>query len=179
VPVDLSSAYNITGIYRDGSTFSPSAGLDHGGYAFSEQMLGPEQVGDGVVFRLGPANAPDAVTGGIVPLPAGTFASLKILAAAVDGNQELQTFTVNYADGTSSSFTQSLTDWAAPGNLSGESVAVEMPYRLTAEGSKDANAFRAHAYSFALDSNKVASSVNLPGNANVLVLAATLVPAMK
>ena len=179
VAVDLSSAYNITGIYSDGSKFAPSAGLDHGGYAFSEQLLGPEQVGDGVVFRLGPANAPDAVTGGTVALPAGTFASLKILAVGVEGNQEQQIFTVNYTDGTSSSFTQSLSDWAERGRFKGESVAAEMPYRLTAEGSKDANAFYAHAYSFALDSNKFASSVNLPGNANVLVLAATLAPSVK
>jgi len=179
VAVDLSSAYNVTGIYSDGSTFAPSAGLDHGGSALSEQLLGTEQIGDGVVFHLGPGNAPDAVTGKTVVLPAGRFASLKFLAVAVDGNQELQTFTVNYSDGTSSSLTQSLSDWAAPGNLGGESVAAEMPYRLTAEGSKDANAFFAHAYSFALDSNKTASSVSLPSNANVLVLAATLVPAVK
>jgi len=179
VAVDLSSAFNVTGIYRDGSKFAPSAGLDHDGSAFSEQQLGVEQVGGGVKFRLGPANAPDAVTGNTVTLPAGKFAGIKILAVAVDGNQTLQTFTVNYADSTSSSFTQSLSDWAVPGNLSGESVASEMPYRLTADGSKDANGFYTHAYSFALDSNKVASSVNLPANANVLVLAVTLVPATK
>jgi hypothetical protein len=179
VAVDLSSAFNVTGIYSDGSKFAPSAGLDRDGSAFSEQQLGAEQVGDGVVFRLGPANAPDAVTGKTVVLPAGRFASLKFLAVAVDGNQTLQTFTVNYADSTSSSFTQSLSDWAVPGNLSGESVASEMPYRLTADGSKDADAFYTHAYSLALDSNKVASSVNLPANANVLVLAVTLVPALK
>jgi hypothetical protein len=58
-------------------------------------------------------------------------------------------------------------------------VAAEMPYRLTANGSKDANTFYAHAYSFVLDSSKVAKSVNLPGNANVLLLAATLVPSIK
>jgi alpha-mannosidase len=177
--VDLSSAYNVTGIYRDGSTFAPSAGLDHGGYALSEQALGPEQVGDGVVFRLGPANAPDAVTGRTVALPEGTFSSLRVLAVAVDGNQERQTFSVNYADGTSSSFTQSLTDWAAHGNSSGESVAAEMPYRLTADGLKDANAFYTHSYSFVLDGSKVAKSLSLPANANVLLLAATLVPSVK
>ena len=179
VAVDLSSAFNVTGIYSDGSKFPPSAGLDRDGSAFSELQLGKEQVGDGVVFRLGPANAPDAVTSKAVTLPAGTFAGIKILAVAVDGNQALQTFTVNYADGTSSSFTQSLSDWSAPGDLRGEFVASDMPYRLSADGSKDANTFYAHAYSFALDSNKVASSVNLPANENVLVLAVTLVPAQK
>jgi len=176
VPVDLSSAFNVTGIYNDGSTFGPSAGLDQGGYAFSKDLLGNEQVGDGVVFKLGPANAPDVVTGKTVALPAGKFASLKILAAAVDGNQELQTFSVNYADGTSSSFTQSLSDWASPGSFKGESVAAEMPYRVAADNSKDTNTFYAHAYSFDLDRDKVVQSVNLPSNREVLVLAITLVP---
>jgi alpha-mannosidase len=178
-PVDLSSAYNVTGIYRDGSTFASEGGLDHGGYAFSEKLLDHEQIGDGVVFHLGPANAPDAVTGKTVTLPAGKFSSLKILATAVDGDQEMQSFTVNYADGISSSFMQSLSDWAAPGKSRGESAAVEMPYRLAADGTKDADTFYAHAYSFALDSNKVVRSVDLPGNENVLVLAATLVPSGK
>jgi len=176
VAVDLSSAYNATGIYRDGSKFAPTAGLDNGGYAFSEQAMGREQVGDGVVFRLGPANAPDAVTDKTVTLPAGKFDSLKILAVAVEGNQESQIFTVNYADGTSSSFTQSLSDWADRGSLKGESVAAEMPYRLAADGSTDGNTFYTHAYSFALDGSKAVKSICLPSNPNVLMLAATLVP---
>ena len=109
----------------------------------------------------------------------GVEIEFKILAVGVEGNQEQQIFTVNYTDGTSSSFTQSLSDWAERGRFKGESVAAEMPYRLTAEGSKDANAFYAHAYSFALDSGKVAKSVSLPANANVLLLAATLAPSVK
>ena len=176
VPVDLSSAYNVTGIYRDGSKFAPTAGLDNEGNALSEQALGQEQVGDGVVFRLGPANAPDAVTDRTVTLPAGKFESLKILAVAVEGNQESQAFTVNYADGTSTSFSRSLSDWAERGSLKGEFVAAEMPYRLAADGSSEGNAFYAHAYSFTLDGSKVVKNICLPSNPNVLTLAATLVP---
>jgi len=176
VPVDLSSAYNVTGIYNDGSTFARDASLDEVGYSFSEQQIGSEQGGDGVVFKLGPANAPDAVTSQTVALPAGKFTSLKILATAVNGGQELQTFAVTYADGTSSPFTQSLSDWVAPRTFPGESVAVSTPYRLTADGSKDSRTFHAYAYSFALDRNKVVRSVSLPDNRNVLVLAMTLAP---
>jgi alpha-mannosidase len=175
IPVDLSPAYNVSGIYNDGSRFEPAASLDGDGYSFSEQLLGTEQVGDGVVFRLGPSNAPDAVTGKTVTLPAGKFASLKVLALGVNGNQELQTFTVTYTDGTSSSFTQSLSDWASPRNFRGESVAVEMPYRLTADGSKDARKFYGYAYTFTLDSNKEVRSLSVPSNRDVLVLALTLV----
>jgi hypothetical protein len=176
VPVDLSPAFNVTGIYNDGSAFAPSASLDQGGYSFSEKLLGTEQVGDGVVFKLGPPNAPDAVSGKTIALPAGKFTSLKILADAVEGDQELQTFSVNYADGTSSTFAQSLSDWASPGSFKGESMAVEMAYRLAGDKSTDASPFYSHAYSFNLDKDKVVRSLTLPINPNVVVLAITLVP---
>jgi hypothetical protein len=116
------------------------------------------------------------VTSKTVALPAGEFSSLKILALGVNGAQELQTFTVTYADGTSSSYSQSLSDWAGPGHFTGERAAVSMPYRLTADGSKDARLFYADAYSFDLDSNKEVRSISLPRNRDVLVLALTLVP---
>ena len=177
VPVNLSAAYNITGIYNDGSTFTPETSLDGDGYSFSEQALGSEQVGDGVIFKLGPPNAPDMVTGKTIALPSGKFAAVKVLALAVNGSQEMQTFTVTYADGTSSSFTQSLSDWAELRNFTGESSAVAMPYRLTADGSKDSRTFYAFAYSFMLDGNKVVRSLSVPSNREVLVLAVTMVPA--
>jgi alpha-mannosidase len=176
VPVDLSSAYNVTGIYNDDSKFSPEASLDGDGFAFSEQLLGREQVGDGVVFRLGPPNAPDMVTGKTIALPAGKFANLKVLAVGVNGDQELQTFTVTYADGSSSTFTQNLSDWASPRNFPGESVAFGIPYRLVFDGSKDSRTFYGFAYSFNLDGNKELQSLSLPSNRDVLVLSVTLVP---
>lgn len=177
VPVDLSSAYNVTGIYNDGSTFAAAGGLDSGGYAFSEQLLGSEQVGDGVVFKLGPPNAPDVVTGKTISLPSGKFASLKVLAVGVNGEQEMQTFRVTYDDGSSSSFSQNLSDWAMPSNFPGESVAFTVPSRIGSDGSKDSRSFYGYAYSFNLDRNKSVRSLSLPSNDNVLVFALTLVPA--
>ncbi|HEY1759460.1 MAG TPA: hypothetical protein VGG72_29070 [Bryobacteraceae bacterium] len=84
---------------------------------------------------------------------------------------------MTYADGTSATFTQSLSDWSGGGHLHGESVAARMPYRVIADGSRDGNPFNLFAYSFPLDGHKGVSSVSLPGNRNVVVLAATLVPA--
>jgi alpha-mannosidase len=177
VPVDLSSVYNITGIYSDGATFVRDTSLDGDGYSFSSQLLGTEQIADGVVFKLGPPNAPDVVSGKTVILPAGRFSTMEVLAVGVNGAQELQTFTVAYSDGTSSSFIQSLSDWASPRNFSGESEAVRLPYRLTAAGSKDTRTFYADAYSFRLDRQKAVHSLSLPSNRDVLVFAITLVPA--
>jgi alpha-mannosidase len=88
----------------------------------------------------------------------------------------LQTFAVTYADGTSSSFTQSLSDWAAPRNFPGEAEGVSLPYRLTADGSKDSRIFNAHAYSFSLNAQKEVRSLSLPSNRDVLIFAVTMVP---
>jgi alpha-mannosidase len=175
-PVDLSSAYNVTGIYDDGATFTPENSLDGDGYAFSKQLVGAIRVGDGVVFKLGPANALDVATGRTVPLPSGEFSSLRMLAVGTNGSQEMQTFLVTYTNGTSSSFTQSLSDWNAPRSFEGESVAASFPYRLAGDGTKDDDTFQLFAYSFALDKTKVVSSISLPNNRDVLVFAMTLLP---
>ncbi len=176
VAVDLSPAYNVRGIYSDGSKFTASASLDGEGFAFSKEALGETPLWDGVLFNLGPANAPDVVTGKTVALPQGNFDSLKLLATSVEGDEESQVFTIQYADGTSSSLTQGLSDWYQSGNYAGESKAVVMPYRLAGNGSKDGRRFNLYGYSFQLDSNKVVQSIALPGNEHVLVFAMTLVP---
>jgi len=176
VAVDLSSAYNGNGIYEDGSTFDETSSLDGGGFAFPARPLGSSLEWDGVLFRLGPANAPDVVTGKTVALPLGKFASLMMLATGVDGSQKSQTFTIAYADGTSASFTQSLSDWYSPATFTGESAAASVPYRLSGDGEQDDGPFHVFGYSFDLDSNKVVRSITLPNNRGVVVLAMALLP---
>lgn len=102
---------------------------------------------------------------------------MSLLALGVNGPQGLQTFTITYSDGSTSSFTQNLSDWASPDNFPNESAAVNMPYRLTADGSKDGRAFYAYAYTFKVNSAKQTRSITLPSNRDVLVLAITLLPA--
>ena len=177
VPVDLRSAYNVHGFYAKGVKFAAEDSLDAGGYSFSAAALGQQQVGDGVVFHLGEPNLPNAISSGTVDLPPGHYSSVKVLAAAVEGNQAGQAFVVNYADGTSATFNQSLHDWTETGNYRGESIAAELPYRATADGSEDGGPFYTRAYSFALDNGKTVRNISLPANRNVVVLAITLVPA--
>jgi hypothetical protein len=174
--VDLSSAYNATAIYSDGSQFASSASADGEGWAYSKETVGSSQLWDGVLFNLGPANAPDAVTGRTVALPEGKFGTVELLATGVEGGQESQAFTITYADGTSSSVTQSLSDWYESSGYKGESEAVEVPYRLIDDGSKDNRTFHVYGYSFKLDSSKTVRSIALPENEHVLVFAITLVP---
>jgi hypothetical protein len=176
--VSLSSSFNLAGIYTDGTTFSATGGLDGVGTAYSANLLGTTVVWNGVNFAIGAANANNVVssTGQVINLPAGSFISLNVLAAAVNGNQVSQTFTVTYTDNSTSTFTQSLSDWFTPQSYSGESVAMSMAYRDLSNGTTDPRTFSLYGYSFTLNSAKTVKSITLPNNANVKVVAVTLIP---
>jgi len=174
-PVDLSSAFNVFGIYTDGTTYS-TGGLDGDGFSYSSKQLGKSRVLDLVEIKFGPANQPDAVAcnGQAISLPRGNFSELLLLGAGIQGSQTSQTTTVNYTDGTSVQFVQSFSDWSSPQNFPGEIEAVATSYRDSSDGSKDQGTFNLYAYQFALDQTKTVQSVILPNDPNVVMLAATL-----
>jgi len=174
-PVDLASEFNLDGIYTDGSTYT-TGGLDGKGYSYSSNLLTASRVFSGTLLTFGPANAPDAVEskGQVVALPAGEFSGLELLATAVNGNQAAQTFTVTYTDGTTSKFSQSLSDWFTPQKYPHESEGVAMAYRNFDNGTKDNRTFNLYEYRFVLTKTKTVQSITLPNNASVMVLAATL-----
>ena len=176
LPVNLASAYNLTGIYTDGTTFSATGGIDGAGAAFSATLMGSGKTWNNVPFTFGPANASDAVNNTTISLPAGQYTTLSLLATAVQGNQLSQTFTVTYTDNTTSTFTQSMSDWFTPQNYAGESVALSMAYRNMYTGTQEARTFDLNGYSFALNSAKTVKSVTLPANQNVVLFAVTLPP---
>jgi hypothetical protein len=174
-PVNLSSAWNTYAIYTDGTTIATS-GLDGLGDAYSANLLTPHRILNDVQFNFGPTNKLDAVSGSgqTIALPHGPFATLQLLGTGFDGNQSAQTVTVTYTDGTTSTFTQSFSDWFVPNYNNDESFAVVMPYRDLANGTKDNRPFNLYAYIFPLDSGKAVKSFTLPDDPNVVVLAATL-----
>ena len=49
-----------------------------------------------------------------------------------------------------------------------------MPYRNTEQGKRDNRTFYLYEYTFALNATKTVSSLTLPNNRNVVLLAATL-----
>ncbi len=177
-PVNLSSEFNVNGIYTDGSTYT-TGGLDGTGYSYSANLLTKSRVLSGTVFEFGPANETDAVgsTGQSISLPSGQFAGLMLLATGVEGDQTSQTLTVTYTDGTTSQFTQSFSDWYTPQKYHGESEGVAMDYRNFDNGTKDNRTFNLYAYRFVLNSSKTVQTITLPNDSHVLVLAATLLAA--
>jgi hypothetical protein len=174
VQVNLSSAFNVNpAIVNDGTTFS-GGGLDGGGRAYSAKLLGAKVSFGGAQFNLGQPNAANGVTSSTVALPAGKFSALSLVATGLNGNQPSQTVTVKYSDGTTSSFTQSFSDWAHPQNFTGESIAVTMSYRDNSDGTTQVRTVNLYGYTFAINGNKTVSSVALPNNVNVVVLAMNL-----
>jgi hypothetical protein len=176
-PVDLSSFYNLYGIYTDGTSYT-TGGLDGVGYSYSANLLGTSRVYSGILLDFGPANDPDAIgsAGQVVTLPAGKYSSLMLFATGVEGNQPSQTFTVTYTDGSTTNFTQSLSDWYTPQNYTGELEGVAMAYRNFENGTKDNRTFSLYEYRFPLHKTKSVRSLTLPNNSHVVVLSATVVP---
>lgn len=175
--VDLSSEFNLNGIYTDGSTYT-TGGVDGQGNSYSSNLLTASRVYSGTLLDFGAANVPDAVgaSGQVVALPAGQFSGLVLLASAINGNQTAQKFTVTYTDGSTSSFTQSLSDWYTPQKYAHESEGVVMAYRDEDTGVKDNRVFNLYEYRFVLTKTKTVQSLTLPNNSHVVVLAATVVP---
>jgi hypothetical protein len=151
--------------------------MDGTGAAYSGNLLGTSLTSAGVAYTILPANQKDVVKGisaPVIPLPSGTFSSLAFLGTGLAANQLSQVFTVTYTDGTTTAFTQSLSDWFTPQSYPGEAIARAMPYRNLSTGAKDNRTFNLYQYGFALNSAKTVKSLTLPSNANVAVVAITL-----
>jgi hypothetical protein len=115
---------------------------------------------------------PDAVSNTTIPLPAGNYTTLNMLGSAVHGKQANQRFIVTYTDGTTTTITQSLSDWWGPAqNYAGESQVLQTPYLITPTGAKLNYVVHVYGYTFAINSAKTVKSITLPNNRNVVVLA--------
>lgn len=177
VQVSLASAFNANGIYSDGALFT-TGGLDNVGNAYSASLVGTTLTYGGIPYTLGSANQLDVVRGTgapVISLPSGNFNTLYLLAAAVNGSQAAQSFTVTYTDGSTSTFSQGISDWfaGATSNYSGEAVALATTYRNTSLGGRDSRVFNVYQYSFPLNRAKLIKSLTLPNNNNVVLLAVT------
>jgi Chitobiase/beta-hexosaminidase C-terminal domain len=175
VSVGLWTEDNVDGIGTLGTATS-AGGLDKDGSAYAGNLLGTSLTWAGATYTLGSANVADAVSSATIALPAGSYASLNMLATGVDGNQANQVFVVTYTDGTTTSITQSLSDWYSPQSYAGESIASSMAYRITSSGAADDRTFHLYGYSLALNASKTVQSITLPSNRDVVVLAIDLIP---
>jgi predicted alpha-1,6-mannanase (GH76 family) len=180
-PVSLASSFDAIGLYTNGSTFSPTGGLDAGGTAYSANLLGDTTApatlvvnGDQFILAVADANNVIYGDGTAIPLPVGHFSALHMLGTGVDGGATAQSVTVQYTDGSVSTFTQSFSDWFSPKEYPGEAEGVQMAYRNTYSGAESSGPLNLYEYTFPLNPGKTVQSLTLPSNRHVLALAVTL-----
>ena len=177
--VDLTNDYNLLGITADGVYFS-GGGLDGAGNAYSANVLGTSQSWNGASFNIAPGGTSNVIqaAGQTIGLPlSSSYTNVELLATAVNGNQANQVFVVNYTNGDSQTFSQSISDWHTPQGYTGESVAVSASYRDTPNGGKDNKGpFDVYGYSFTLTipAGFDIKSITLPTNQHVDVFAITV-----
>jgi hypothetical protein len=176
-PVSLSSAFNVYGIFTDGTAVT-NGGYDGQGYAYSSNLLGTSVLWNGTTFGMGPANTLDAVGNATITLPAGKYSALNLLGSATNGKQT-GTLLVTYSDGSTTSFTQSFSDWdvpSPPATQTGESLARGMAYRDvgTTTNSYSGQTVNVYGYGFPLNSAKTVASLTLPADTNIKSLAMSL-----
>jgi hypothetical protein len=107
----------------------------------------------------------------------GTGSVLNLAAAAVNGTSAGQTdqqLVLNFVGGTSTTWTQSFSDWLTPSGYAGESVVSTQSYRNTASGGQDTVANYVYGYSYQLPAGKTLESITLPDNENLRILNWTL-----
>lgn len=157
------------------------SGVDGNGYAFASNLVGTSLAWNGASFTLCGSWSFCAVTSGVtVTLTAGSYTTLNILATGVNGGVAGAVFTVTYTDGSTSTFTQSVSDWGNPESYSGESIASSTSYRITPFAGTQTNpvnsatGWNIYGYTFALNSAKTVKSLTVPNTRNVVVLAVSL-----
>jgi hypothetical protein len=175
VSVSLASAANVYGIATVG-TAPINGGLDSESYSFNSALLGSSLTWSGAAFSFGGSGSADAVSNATIALPAGSYVSLNFLATGVNGNQPNESFVVTYSDGSTSTFTQGISDWFTPQNYQYETTVLTMATRVTPSGASGTGPCYLYGYSFALNSAKTPVSITLPKTRNVVVLAMDLVP---
>ena len=175
VDVGLGGVANVYAIANVSSAVL-NGGMDTYGYAYAANLLGSSVTWAGVPFTLGGAGVASAVHGGTIAVPAGHYSSVKLLGAAVQGNHVNQTFMVNYSDGSSDTFKQSMSDWSSPQSYAGEAKVLSLAYKVRPQGTALTQANYVYGYSFAVNGAKTVTSLTLPSNRDVVVLAIDLIP---
>jgi hypothetical protein len=171
-PID--TTHLTTGITTDGTPVI-GGGFDSVGNTYSWEALGS---GAGVsngkaTFNFGLPNQPQAfvAAGQEIAVQQGNYRSVNLAGAAVYyGAQPNVTFKLNYTDGTSENWTQSISDWANPQRYNGETTLITSQYRNQGDGTKDSRSVYLYSYSRAIPQGKTLKSITLPLNQSVRIL---------
>ena len=186
-PQTVDLTWGDWGIANGKTDVNHSDGFDgNGNYYYS----GTDVVGDlpsplvwgGVIFDYGPTSTTKDGTdnfvrasGQEISITAGTFSSLCLAAAAANGSQTDQVFTLKFSDGSQETWTQSLSDWCGYEAFGGEAIASTQDYRVNKKGHTHEIKNYVYGYSYDIPAGKTLTSITLPDNSDVGILAMALV----
>jgi len=159
--------FNTNAVFTTGTPII-NGGADSYGNAYEANLLGASATFNGTAINFGPPNVADTYSNLTVTLPAGTYTNLNMIATAAGGILTNQTFIVNYTDGSTQSFTQSLSDWRNPQKFTNETQVVTMQDYLGSNGQPIPAATYVYGYTFLLNGKPV-KSITLPATRGVVV----------
>ena len=162
-----------------------NGGLDGTGKTYSWTALSDSATGGtltgstfaqgGIPVDIGSPNQPNFTWAAGQPFEVtGSGNALKLAGAAVNGGQTDQQFTLTFTDGSTATWTQSLSDWCDSSGYSNESIISTQPYLNTASGGTEATTNYVYSYSYTLPEGKTLESVTLPNNPALRFLGASL-----
>jgi hypothetical protein len=175
VKVNLSAAFN-----QDGFSYDTNRADGNYDYwttisRYSADLINTAPVFESVSYQLGPMSdgSNNAVkgTGQTITLTQGKYSSIRFLGSATSGNQ---TGTYRITDSTYTDVSVTEKDWCTS-NTTGEKVVQTMNHRHKGTADETINTY-VFAYYLTPTAGKTVASLGLPNNANVHLLAITMVP---
>jgi hypothetical protein len=156
------------GFDGSGNTYSWDA---MGDSASGGALTGSTLVSGGLAIDIGSPSQPDFTWGaGQTIEVTGSGSAITLAGAAVNGGQANQQFTLTFTDGSTATWTQSLSDWCDPSAYANELILSTQSYRNTASGGTDATTNHIYSYGYTLPEGKTLKSITLPYNPNVRIL---------
>ena len=179
--VDLSSDFNFWGIANGQTQAANHDGFDHNGHYYYSGDLPSSLTWGSATFNFGPTSTSKHGTnnfvqaqGQSIALPSGDFGWLYLAAAAANGSQENQQFTLHFSDGSQETWTQSLSDWCDYESFEGQTVLSTQSNWVDQVGNVRSQTNRVYGYAYQLPAGKTLTSITLPNNHDVGILAITL-----
>jgi alpha-mannosidase len=175
--VSLTSYYNQDGFSYDtnraNGAYDPGASTTSN---YSADLLTSNPSFGGVPYTLGPktdsSNNEIKGTGQTITLTQGQYSSVRFLGSATNGDQT-GTFRINYTDATYTDVSVTEKDWCTS-STSGQNVVQTMAHRHNGTADQTLNTY-VFAYYLTPTAGKTVASLVIPNNANIHVLAITLV----
>lgn len=176
VQVNLSNYYNADGFSYDIN--KTDGDFDGVGYSYSSDLVDNIQQYDKITYQLGSFEDGDLNSincdSQTIDIEDGKYSEIRILGSSTNGSNSGD-FTVNYTDGTSDVVNVTMEDWC--NGTSNQKIVQTMDYRhdKNVNDNQYINNY-IFAYYILADTNKTISSIKLPNNSSMHVLAMTLKP---